>query len=120
MGQLICALRLPNRSVALVKLSDRLGNLKIFLCNCTSELGDLIILILDLIGQFYGKFLLCRSLSLRDFILGSFPGRLTQLVSHLVHFLGQHFDFLLHDLAIDLEPGTFLYLAISDGDDALE
>ena len=119
-GLLVLALRLPNRCVVLIELPHRLGNLQIFLRDCASELGDLIFFILHLAGQPDREVLLRRSLGLEDFILGPFPGRLAQLVCHLVYLLGQHFDFLLHDLAIDLEPSTFFYLAVGDGNDALE
>ena len=106
--------------IALIKLSDRLGNLKIFLRYYASKLGNLVVLVLDLAGQPYGELLLSRSLGLIDFILGSFPGRLAQLVCHLVHLLGQNFDFLLHNLTIDFESGTFFYFAIRDGDYAFQ
>lgn len=114
------ALRLPNRNVVLVILNHRFSNLKVLLCNCAPKLSDLIVFILQLASQSDGKFLLSGSLCLDNLVLGSFPGRLAQLVCHLVHLLGQHLDFLLHYLAFDLEPGTFLYLAIRDGDDSLE
>ena len=117
---LIYALRLPNRIFVLVILNHRFGNLKVLLCDCASKLSDLIVFILQLASQSDGKLLLSGSLCLDNLVLRSFPGRLAQLVCHLVHFLCQNLDFLLHDLAIDFEPGTFLYLAIRDGDNSLE
>ena len=117
---LIRALRLPNRNVVLVILNHRFRNLKVLLCDCAPKLSDLIVFILQLASQSDGKLLLSGSLCLDDLVLGSFSGRLAQLVCHLVNFLCQNLDFLLHDLAIDLEPGTFLYLAVRDGDNSLE
>ena len=117
---LIRALRLPNRNVVLVILNHCFGNLKVLLCDCAPKLSDLIVFILQLASQSDGKLLLSGSLCLDDLVLGSFSGRLAQLVCHLVHFLCQNLDFLLHYLAIDLEPGTFFYLAVRDGDNSLE
>ena len=45
---------------------------------------------------------------------------LAQLFSHRVHLLRQYFDFLLHNLLLNFEPGTFFHFAIGDGNDALE